>query len=110
MEKIKLKECPCCGGEARFVYTFEADTRQVRAKCSKCGLAIGLTQFLFWRYIAKQKSYETENAGRVVEVHQNTVCHLQAQVPCGDTRIAVFNRFIIRKIHCTARCCHITLP
>ena len=39
MEKIKLKECPCCGGEARFVYTFEADTRQVRAKCSKCGLA-----------------------------------------------------------------------
>ena len=39
MEKIKLKECPCCGGEARVVYTFEADTRQVRAKCSKCGLA-----------------------------------------------------------------------
>ena len=38
MEEIKLKKCPCCG-EARFVYTFEADTRQVRAKCSKCGLA-----------------------------------------------------------------------
>ena len=27
---------------------------------SICTFAIGLTQFLFWRYIAKQKSYETE--------------------------------------------------
>ena len=25
-----------------------------------CTCAIGLTQFLFWRYIAKQKSYEAE--------------------------------------------------
>ena len=25
-----------------------------------CTCAIGLTQFLFWRYIAKQKSYESE--------------------------------------------------
>ena len=25
-----------------------------------CACAIGLTQFLFWRYIAKQKSYESE--------------------------------------------------
>ena len=30
-----------------------------------------------------------ENSGRVVEVYQNPVYHLKAQVPCGDTRIAV---------------------
>lgn len=25
-----------------------------------CACAIGLTQFLFWRYIAKNKTYESE--------------------------------------------------
>ena len=39
MEKIKLKECPCCGGEARFEYRLNFTIKQVRAKCSKCNLS-----------------------------------------------------------------------
>lgn len=39
MKEIKLKECPCCGGETKFEYRLNFMTNQVRAKCSKCGLA-----------------------------------------------------------------------
>ena len=39
MEEIKLKKCPCCGGETKFEYGQDFITKQVRAKCSKCGLA-----------------------------------------------------------------------
>lgn len=41
MKEIKLKECPCCGGGARFVYTLEADERRVRVVCNKCDLSTG---------------------------------------------------------------------
>lgn len=41
MKDFKLKECPCCGGEARFVYTLETDTRRVRVVCNKCDLSTG---------------------------------------------------------------------
>jgi len=30
MKEIKLRECPCCKGGARFVYRLDADARQVR--------------------------------------------------------------------------------
>lgn len=39
MPEIKLKECPCCGGEAKFEYRLNFVTTQVRAKCSKCNLS-----------------------------------------------------------------------
>lgn len=39
MKEIKLRECPCCGSEARFVYTSEADKRRVRVVCYKCDLS-----------------------------------------------------------------------
>ena len=39
MKEIKLRECPCCGGETKFEYRLNFMTKQVRAKCSKCGLA-----------------------------------------------------------------------
>lgn len=39
MPEIKLKECPCCGGETKFEYRLDFMPKQVRAKCSKCGLA-----------------------------------------------------------------------
>ena len=39
MEEIKLKKCPCCGGEARVEYRLDFATKQVRAKCSKCHLS-----------------------------------------------------------------------
>ena len=39
MKEIKLKKCPCCGGETKFEYGQDFTTKQVRAKCSKCGLA-----------------------------------------------------------------------
>lgn len=39
MKEIKLKECPCCGGETKFEYRLDFMPKQVRAKCSKCGLA-----------------------------------------------------------------------
>ena len=39
MKEIKLKECPCCGGETKFECRVSLMTQQVRAKCSKCGLA-----------------------------------------------------------------------
>lgn len=41
MKDFKLKECPCCGGEARFVYTLETDTGRVRVVCNKCDLSTG---------------------------------------------------------------------
>ena len=39
MKEIKLKECPCCGGETKFEYRLNFTTKQVRAKCSKCNLS-----------------------------------------------------------------------
>lgn len=39
MKEIKLKECPCCGGEAKFKYRLNLIIGQVRAKCSKCSLS-----------------------------------------------------------------------
>ena len=41
MKEIKLRECPCCGGGARFIYTLEADKRRVRVVCNKCALSTG---------------------------------------------------------------------
>ena len=39
MKEIKLRKCPCCDSEARFVYTSEADKRRVRVVCYKCDLS-----------------------------------------------------------------------
>lgn len=39
MKEIKLKECPCCGGEARFVYGLDDGIRQVRVVCNRCNLS-----------------------------------------------------------------------
>ena len=47
---------------------------------SICTFAIGLTQFLFWRYIAKQKSYETEKGKNLVCSRWSWYC---AGLPTG---------------------------
>ena len=39
MKEIKLRECPCCGSEARFVYTSDNGIRQVRVVCNRCNLS-----------------------------------------------------------------------
>ena len=39
VKEIKLKECPCCGGETKFEYRLDFMTKKVRAKCSKCKLS-----------------------------------------------------------------------
>ena len=39
MKEIKLKECPCCGGETELEYRLNFVTEQVRAKCSTCKLS-----------------------------------------------------------------------
>ena len=39
MKEIKLRECPCCGGETKFEYRLDFTTKQVRTKCSKCNLS-----------------------------------------------------------------------
>ena len=39
MQEIKLKECPCCGGETELEYRLNFVTEQVRAKCSTCKLS-----------------------------------------------------------------------
>ena len=39
MKEIKLKGCPCCGGEARFVYGLDDGIRQVRVVCNRCNLS-----------------------------------------------------------------------
>lgn len=39
MKEIKLKECPCCGGETKFEYRLDFMTKKVRAKCSTCKLS-----------------------------------------------------------------------
>ena len=40
MEKIKLKECPCCGGEAEMKETryIDATPSSVKLLCKKCAL------------------------------------------------------------------------
>lgn len=39
MKEIELRECPCCGSEARFVYTSDNGIRQVRVVCNRCNLS-----------------------------------------------------------------------
>lgn len=34
--EIKLKPCPCCGGEARF---YSPDKKEVKAACTQCKLS-----------------------------------------------------------------------
>lgn len=40
MEEIKLKECPCCGGESKFRNIDGVSGRPISvcARCTKCGL------------------------------------------------------------------------
>lgn len=60
MKEIKLKECPCCGGGARFVYTLEADERRVRVVCNKCDLSTGWVDESL-DYCAKEEAAEAWN-------------------------------------------------
>jgi hypothetical protein len=39
VKEIKLKECPCCGGETKFESRMNFTTKEVRAKCSECNLS-----------------------------------------------------------------------
>ena len=40
MKEIKLKECPCCGGETKFRTIDSVSGRPISvcARCTKCGL------------------------------------------------------------------------
>lgn len=68
MKEIKLKECPCCGGGARFVYTLEADERRVRVVCNKCDLSTGWVDESL-DYGAKEEAAKVWNK-RYVETNQ----------------------------------------
>lgn len=69
MKEIKLKECPCCGGETKFEYRLDFMTKKVRAKCSKCGLA---TEWVDESvdYCAKEEAAEAWNE-RHKEIYQD---------------------------------------
>ena len=69
MKDFKLKECPCCGGEARFVYTLETDTRRVRVVCNKCDLSTGWVDENL-DYGAKEEAAEAWNK-RHTKTNQN---------------------------------------
>lgn len=68
MKEIKLKECPCCGGGARFIYTLEADKRRVRVVCNKCDLSTGWVDESL-DYGAKEEAAKVWNK-RYVETNQ----------------------------------------
>ena len=68
MEEIKLKKCPCCGGETKFEYGQDFITKQVRAKCSKCGLATKWVDESV-DYCAKEEAAKVWNK-RYVETNQ----------------------------------------
>lgn len=69
MKDFKLKECHCCGGETKFEYRVSLMTQQVRAKCSKCGLA---TEWVDESvdYCAKEEAAEAWNE-RHKEIYQD---------------------------------------
>lgn len=68
MKEIKLKKCPCCGGETKFEYGQDFITKQVRAKCSKCGLATKWVDESV-DYCAKEEAAKVWN-NRYVETNQ----------------------------------------
>lgn len=69
MKEIELRECPCCGGETKFEYGQDFITKQVRAKCSKCGLATKWVDESV-DYCAKEEAAEAWNE-RHKEIYQD---------------------------------------
>lgn len=69
MKEIKLRECPCCGGGARFIYTLEADKRRVRVVCNKCALSTGWVDESL-DYGAKEEAAKVWNE-RYKEIYQD---------------------------------------
>ena len=39
MKEIKLRECPCCGGKAMFIYGINFNIARARILCDKCKLS-----------------------------------------------------------------------
>ena len=69
MKEIKLKECPCCGGEAELEYRLNFVTEQVRAKCSTCKLSTEWVDESV-NYYAKEEAAKVWNE-RCTETNQN---------------------------------------
>lgn len=60
MKEIKLKECPCCGGKAKFMYRLDDGIRQVRVVCNRCNLSTeGVDESL--DYCAKEEAAKVWN-------------------------------------------------
>lgn len=68
MKEIKLKECPCCGGEARFVYGLDDGIRQVRVVCNRCNLSTEWVDESL-DYCTKEEAAKVWN-GRCTETNQ----------------------------------------
>ena len=68
MKEIKLRECPCCGSEARFVYTSDNGIRQVRVVCNRCNLSTEWVDESL-DYGSKEKAAKVWN-NRYVETNQ----------------------------------------
>ena len=71
MEKIKLKECPCCGGEAEMKETnyIGATPSTVKVLCKKCALQTK-TFIESIDYCAKEEAAKVWN-NRYVETNQD---------------------------------------
>ena len=71
MKEIKLKECPCCGGEAEMKETryIDATPSSVKVLCKKC--ALQTKSFIeSLDYCAKEEAAEAWN-GRHKEIYQD---------------------------------------
>lgn len=69
MKEIKLKNCPCCGNGARFMYKLEDDKRRIRVECYKCNLSTGWVDESL-DYGAKEEAAKVWNK-RCTETNQN---------------------------------------
>ena len=69
MKEIELRECPCCGSEARFVYTSDNGIRQVRVVCNRCNLSTEWVDESL-DYCAKEEAAEAWNE-RHKEIYQD---------------------------------------
>ena len=71
MQEIKLKECPCCGGESKFRDIDGVSGRPISvcAYCTKCGLATKAFK-VSADYCAKEEAAEAWNE-RHKEIYQD---------------------------------------
>lgn len=88
MKEIKLKECPCCGGETNFQYGIGFLKQQIRVTCSKCKLS---TEWVDESvdYCAKEEAAEVWNR----RVDCEKLCNA-----CGSSNVEVVRTYAVGEI------------